>query len=214
MRWRCRAVPHQDTQRAKHYLTKQHKQKKNHRQSGQAPAGPTSSGTTQPRVPSTDSCGRFWLLCCQPHPVPSSSRPPWCLPLPGGPSEGSCLGVGAASAWRHGVLLVVCDPAGARVLAVPPVGGPPRLGDRGPRRPPGMPRKGWVGRPGGAAWLVPMAGLGLGAAPGAPGVAGGGGNHPPPWAGWWGHTFSAFWLRSSVVSVLISLISDTSCTAG
>ena len=28
------------------------------------------------------------------------------------------------------------------------------------------------------------------------------------------HTFSAFWLRSSVVSVLISLISDISSTAG
>ena len=27
------------------------------------------------------------------------------------------------------------------------------------------------------------------------------------------HTFSAFWLRSSVVSVLISLISDTRCIA-
>ena len=31
-------------------------------------------------------------------------------------------------------------------------------------------------------------------------------------SGWWTHTFSAFWLRSSVVSVLTSLISGTGTT--
>ena len=31
-------------------------------------------------------------------------------------------------------------------------------------------------------------------------------------SGWWPHTFSAFWLRSSVVSVLTSLISGTGTT--
>lgn len=59
----------------------------------------------------------------------------------------------------------------------------------------------------------------------SPGRAGAGGGAAAVRSGWWardrvsrgrgrGHRFSAFWLRSSVVSVLISLISDTSSMRG
>lgn len=59
----------------------------------------------------------------------------------------------------------------------------------------------------------------------SPGRAGTGGGAAAVRSGWWarepvargkgaGHRFSAFWLRSSVVSVLISLISDTSSMRG